>query len=40
MTTKNRQLNTFKDTLLVVLVLVGIIYSDYVWELIVKYILN
>jgi len=40
MKTKNRQLNTFKDTLLVVLVLVGIVYSDYLLELIVKYILN
>ena len=39
MQTKNNQLKTAKDTLFISLVIIGIIYSDYVWEFIVKYIL-
>ena len=40
MTTKNNQLKTAKDTLFVCIVLIAIIFSDYVWELIERYILN
>lgn len=40
MTTKNNKLKTAKDTLFISLVIIGIIFSDHIWEVIVKYILN
>ena len=39
MNTKNNQLKTAKDTLFISLVIIGIIFSDHIWELIEKYIL-
>lgn len=40
MNNKNNQLKTAKDTLFISLVIIGIIFSDYVWELIEKFILR
>ena len=40
MQTKNNQLKTAKDTLFISLVIIVIIFSDHIWEVIVKYILN